>query len=180
MTSAQKDPKTHNDSEACLQFESGMVSVFAELADLFGNPRSHGQIYGLLFSSSEPLTMEDIARRTGISMGSVSVGLRALENFGAITRDNSERFAHYSARLELKTLIDGFIHNRLVPKLEKSNTTLKDLAGLLDTMTPENAQQAAFRLQRVTQWHTRASQFLPLAEKILLSASKILGKPGGR
>ena len=51
MTAAQKNPKTHNDSEACLQFESGMVSVFAELADLFGNPRSHGQIYGLLFSS---------------------------------------------------------------------------------------------------------------------------------
>lgn len=144
-----------------------MVFVFAELADLFGNPRSHGQIYGLLFSSPEPLTMEEIARRTGISIGSVSVGLRVLENFGAVTRDNSERFALYSARLELKTLIDGFIRNRLVPKLEKSNAALEDLAGLLKNMPPAEAKEAGFRLQRVTQWHDRASFFLPLAEKLM-------------
>lgn len=178
-TSAQNIPSVESAGNARAQFDAGMAFVFAELADLFGNPRSHGQIYGALFSSPEALTMEEIARRTGISLGSVSIGLRALENFGAVTRDNSERFARYSARLELKTLIDGFIHNRLIPKLEKSNATLEELANLLESMPPGEAQEARFRLQRVTQWHTRATRFLPVAEKVLQSASKLLPKAYG-
>ena len=156
---------THSDARD--RFESGMIDIFSELADLFGNPRSHGQIYGLLFSSPRPLTMEDITGRIGISMGSVSLGLRALESLGAVERHTGSRFALYSAKLELKTLVNGFMRHRLIPRLEKSNSTLKDLSALLDLMPPEEAKEAGFRLQRVTQWHARASQFLPLAEKLL-------------
>ena len=172
-SSAPKASATRaSDENVRAQFEEGMVSVFAELADLFGNPRSHGQIYGLLFSSPEPLAMEEIAKRIGISLGSASLGLRTLENLGVIERNNGARVALYTARLELKNLINGFIRNRLIPRLEKSNTTLANLAGVIPGMRPEEAKEAAFRLQRVTQWHTRAARFLPLAEKILQSASK--------
>jgi DNA-binding transcriptional regulator GbsR (MarR family) len=151
------------------RFESGMIDIFSELADLFGNPRSHGQIYGILFCSPDPLTMEEITGRIGISMGSVSLGLRALESLGAVERHTGSRFALYSAKLELKTLINGFIRNRLIPRLEKSNATLQALASLLDHMPHGEAKEAGFRLQRVTKWHTRATQFLPLAEKLLSS-----------
>ena len=161
------------------RFEQGLISVFSELADLFGNPRSHGQIYGLLFSSPVPLIMEEITNRIGISMGSVSIGLRALEELGAVERQVNGKFGVYTARLELKTLISGFVRQRLVPRLEKSNGTLKELASLIDQMPDTEAKEAEFRLKRVTQWHTRAAQFLPLAEKLLQSASKLTPKGGG-
>lgn len=158
---------TPTDSDVWQDFEQGLISVFSELADLFGNPRSHGQVYGILFSSPVPLTMEEIANRIGISMGSVSLGLRALEELGAVERHANGRFGVYTARLELKTLISGFVRQRLIPRMEKSNGTLKELSALIDQMPAEEAKEAKFRLQRVTQWHTRAAQFLPLAEKIL-------------
>lgn len=165
------------ESEARIRFEKGLVEVFAELADLFGNPRSHGQIYGLLFSSPTPLTMEDIANRVGISLGSVSLGLRALESLGAVDRDASGRFALYSARLELKTLVNGFISQRLVPRLQNSQATLESLKIYLNDMPPAEFAQANARLQRVTQWHARAAQFLPLAEKLIRSTSLLTSKP---
>ena len=149
------------------KFEQGLISVFSELADLFGNPRSHGQVYGILFSSPVPLTMEEITKRIGISMGSVSIGLRALEELGAVERHANGKFGVYTAKLELKTLISGFVRQRLVPRLEKSHGTLKELAGLIGQMPAGEAGEAEFRLHRVTQWHTRAKQFLPLAEKLL-------------
>ncbi|MCX6972670.1 MAG: hypothetical protein NTV93_21305 [Verrucomicrobia bacterium] len=155
------------DSEVWQDFEQGLISVFSELADLFGNPRSHGQVYGILFSSPVPLTMEEITNRIGLSMGSVSIGLRALEELGAVERQVSGKFGVYTAKLELKTLISGFVRQRLVPRLEKSNGTLKELSSLIDQMPEEQAKEAGYRLKRVTQWHTRASQFLPLAEKLL-------------
>lgn len=161
------------------KFEQGLISVFSELADLFGNPRSHGQVYGILFSSPVPLTMEEITNRIGISMGSVSIGLRALEELGAVERHVNGKFGVYTAKLELKTLISGFVRQRLVPRLEKSNATLKELSPLIDQMPAGESTEAGFRLQRVTQWHTRAAHFLPLAEKILQSASKLTSKGGG-
>jgi DNA-binding transcriptional regulator GbsR (MarR family) len=164
------------DTAARQKFEQGLIFVFAELADLFGNPRSHGQVYGILFSSPVPLTMEEITNRIGISMGSVSIGLRALEELGAVERQVNGKFGVYTAKLELKTLISGFVRQRLVPRLEKSNATLKELSPLIDQMPAGEAKEAGFRLQRVTQWHARAAQFLPLAEKILQSASKFTSK----
>ena len=149
------------------KFEQGLISVFSELADLFGNPRSHGQVYGILFSSHLPLTMEEITNRIGISMASVSLGFRALEELGAVERHVNGKFGVYTAKLELKTLISGFVRQRLVPRLEKSNVTLKELSSLVDQMPAGEAREAGFRLHRVTQWHTRAKQFLPLAEKLL-------------
>jgi len=159
------------ESQARARFEKGLVEVFAELADLFGNPRSHGQIYGILFSSPDPLTMEEISNRVGISLGSASLGLRALESLGAIEREPRGRFAFYSARLELKTLINGFISQRLIPRLQNSQSTLESLKGLLQDMAETEATEAEWRLKRVTQWHARAARFLPLAEKILQSGN---------
>lgn len=166
-------------SAAHQQFEEGLVEVFAELADLFGNPRSHGQIYGLLFSSSSPLSMDEITDGLEISKGSVSQGLRALEELGAVERHANGRFGLYSAKLELKTLVAGFVRQRLIPRLEKSNATLKKLGELLPSMPEEEAKDAEWRLERVAQWHARAAWFLPLAEKLLQSVPKSVSRNGG-
>ena len=55
------------DSALMAAYEEGLVAVFADLAEMFGNPRSYGQIYGLLFAREAPLTMEEIAWRLDIS-----------------------------------------------------------------------------------------------------------------
>jgi DNA-binding transcriptional regulator GbsR (MarR family) len=153
-------------------FEDTMVEVFSELADLFGNPRSHGQIYGILFASPEPLTMDAIAARLGISKGSASQGLRALETLGVIDRDTSTRTSTYAARLELKLLISGFVRQRLMPRLDSSQALLDTLKPLLPSLPAEHAGDYQLRLKRVTQWHDRALRFLPLAQKLLDTAAK--------
>lgn len=152
-------------------FEDTLVEVFSELADLFGNPRSHGQIYGILFASPAPLTMQAVADRLRISKGSASQGLRALETLGAVQRHTTHPAATYSARLELKLLISGFVRQRLHPRLHTSKARLHTLRPLLAQLpdTPDYT----LRLRRVTQWHDRALQVLPLAQRLLDSASKL-------
>jgi DNA-binding transcriptional regulator GbsR (MarR family) len=163
-------PTAHADPAApTAQFTDGLVDVFSDLADLFGNPRSVGAIYGLLFSSADTLTMDEIAQRLDVSKGSVSQGLRTLEEFGAIERhvQDGERTARYSAKHQLKPLLAGFVRQRLLPRLEASSTRLLGLESLLQEMPSEQAREAAWRLERVTQWHDKARTFLPLARKIL-------------
>ncbi|MCS7008362.1 MAG: hypothetical protein NZL93_00305, partial [Chthoniobacterales bacterium] len=105
------------------ELETVLPEVFADLADVFGNPPSHGLVFGLLFASSEALAQEQIAERLGLSMGAVSMALRALEGFGAVERlsnNGSRAHATYTANRNLRPLVVGFVHNRLRPKLEAS------------------------------------------------------------
>jgi DNA-binding transcriptional regulator GbsR (MarR family) len=156
-------------------YESGLVEIFADLAELFGNPKSYGQIYGLLFASEEPLSMEEIAQRLDISQGSTSQGLRQLEAFGAVVkaRHNGSRQALYTAKLEMKLLISGFLKERVIPRLESTEARVKALRASLSSHSLKSQTQvsslssARFRLDRVAKWHRSARTILPLARKIL-------------
>jgi HTH-type transcriptional regulator, glycine betaine synthesis regulator len=164
MTSADSDP---NAAQCVLERE--FVSIFSDLADLFGNPRSHGAIYGLLFSSERPLSMEEIVTRLEISKGSASQGLRQLEELGAISRarEDGERSHTYVARIELKPLIAGFLQKRLTPRLASTAGRLQQLEKLLPALPSSMRPTARLRLKRITKWHKRAHAFLPLAQKLL-------------
>lgn len=61
-----------------------MVGVFSDLVGLLGLPKSLGEIYGFIFASAEPPTFAEIEHKLGLSKGSVSQGLRALRELGAI------------------------------------------------------------------------------------------------
>ena len=151
-------------------YESGLVDIFADLAELFGNPKSYGQIYGLLFASEAPMSMEEIAQRLDISQGSTSQGLRQLEAFGAVIkeRNNGSRQALYTAKLEMKLLISGFLKERVIPRLESTESRIKALRAALNSHRSSlNSSAARFRLDRVAKWHRSARTILPIARKIL-------------
>jgi len=158
-----------NAPAASLQRE--LVTIFSDLAELFGNPRSHGAIYGLLFASEVPLSMDDIIQQLAISKGSASQGLRQLEELGAVFREkeNGGRSHLYAAKLELKPLLAGFVSKRLVPGLSGSAERLKNLQSLVPDLPRESQPAARLRLHRISKWHKRATLFLPLAKKFLQS-----------
>ena len=167
------------DSILTADYESGLVAVFADLAELFGNPKSYGEIFGLLFAHEEPLTMEEIAQRLDISQGSISQGLRQLESFGAVVkeRNNGTRQALYTAKLEMKLLIAGFLKERVIPRLESTEARVKALRTSLNShpsslnssfrSQPSSLTSMRFRLNRLAKWHRSARTLLPIARKIL-------------
>lgn len=160
-------------------YESGLVAIFADLAELFGNPKSYGEIFGLLFAHEEPLTMEEIAQRLEISQGSISQGLRQLESFGAVVKERNDgtRQALYTAKLEMKLLIAGFLKERVIPRLESTEARVKALRTSLNShpsslnssfrSQPSSLASMRFRLNRLAKWHRSARTLLPIARKIL-------------
>ena len=58
-------------SETLSQLEAEVIEIFVRAAQLIGLPKSYGEIYGLLFLSAEPLSMDQIMRRLSISLGSI-------------------------------------------------------------------------------------------------------------
>ena len=163
--------KASSINEANHRYEDAVVGIFADLAELFGNPRSYGAIYGILFANEAPLNLETISKRIDISQGSTSQGLRLLESFGAVVRDKpaEARFALFSAKLEMKVLIAGFLKERAIPRLASTEERVKNLQNALPALPA--CDSARYRLERLAKWHRSARTFLPLIQKVLGSGN---------
>jgi len=64
--------------------EVEVIQLFVQFSRAVGQPRSIAEIYGLLFVSPVPLTLDDLAERLELSKGSASQGLKYLRELGAV------------------------------------------------------------------------------------------------
>ena len=167
--SDSRSPRAAASSDALLEIQLGMAGIFADLADLLGNPSSLGSIYGLLFASPNPLSMEEIVERLGISTGTASQGLRRLAELDAITPEKAdgERVTRYTAKLELRPFVSAFLNQQLLPRLKKSSERLEELVSLNQDLPSETKRELKMRMDRAAKWHRRAMTFLPIVRRFL-------------
>ena len=155
--------------------QSGVIGIFEDAARILGLPKSLGGIYGLLFISKEPLSLDDVMARLDISKGSASQGLRFLRNLGAVNPvpRNGERREYFTAVVELKQLAAGFIKSELEPQigsgLEKSQNVGANLKSLMNEGAVEGdlAVHLGERIEKLNQWHRRAHWVLPFIARFL-------------
>lgn len=150
--------------------QSQVVAFFVDGVKVLGLPRSLGEIYGLLFISPIPLSLDDLVRQLGISKGSASQGLRTLRALGAVRESagNGERRTYYEPAVELKRLVGGFIREQVRPHLDSGKSKLQLLQETAK-LTEDPAEREFFndRISRLEAWMKRGGQVLPMLQKIL-------------
>ncbi len=153
--------------------ERQMVEFFVDGVRVLGMPPSIGEIYGLLFVSRDPLSLDDLVHRLRISKGSASQGLRTLKSLGAVReadehRGGVERRTYYEPAVELKRLVGGFIKEQVRPHLDSGQSKIKHLAATARQVNdPELQLFLSDRVDRLDQWLRRASRVLPILQKVL-------------
>lgn len=169
-------PPVREDEEEIREFPSlgpvevQVIQVFVDGVKVLGFPRSIGEIYGLLFISPDPLSLDDLVQRLGISKGSASQGLRALKGLGAVREIpvESSRRSHYQADTELKRLVGGFIREQVRPHLESGQSKigrLLDTAG--DEQDPDQREFVRERVKQLERWIDKGRIVLPILQKVL-------------
>lgn len=152
------------------EFEARVIELFCDGVRLLGLPKSIGEIYGLLFVSQDPLSLDDLVQRLGISKGSVSQGLRSLRELGAVREVKMPvgRRVYYEPDVELKQLAGGFIKEQVRPHLESGESKLDKLRLMVREM-PGDAKSDFYtgRLERLGGWTKRARFVLPFIQRFL-------------
>lgn len=159
-------------SPAADEFSRECVEFFGEAVQLLGlGPPSVGEIYGLLYASSEPLSFSDIFERLDISKGSASQGLNLLHSLGAVHTavpvDANGRREYFSPELSLRKLLRGVLDERVGPLTNKSAGRLARLRELADGT---GGRMRKFRLSRVQQletWRRRLKAVMPVLGTLL-------------
>ena len=173
-----KDESTErrDDVDDLAEVRADVVAIFEDAARMLGLPKSVGGIYGLLFVSSEGLSLDDVVTRLNVSKGSASQGLRLLRTLGAVrpvARDG-ERREFFVAEVELKQLVAGFIRSELEPQIdrgsERSELVRERFAELklaASSSDDEEFEHLEERVERLSRWHRRAKFVLPFIARFL-------------
>ncbi len=150
--------------------ERQVVDFFVDGVKVLGLPRSIGEIYGLLFVSREPLSLDDLVTALGISKGSASQGLRTLKGLGAIreVQVGTERRTYFVAAVELKRLVGGFIREQIRPHLESGRSKIGRLEEAAKReIDPARREFLGERLGRLEHWLKSGGRVLPVIQKLL-------------
>ena len=74
--------------------------------------KAGGQIYALLFLSDEPLSLDEISKRLGISKSNVSINIRLLEDFSLVRKvwvKGSRKDFYAAERVYPKKVVGDFL-----------------------------------------------------------------------
>lgn len=142
-----------------------MAAYFCRLADTFGLPQSVALLYHTLFIAEQPICFNEIARLSGLSKGSTSMGLRALERMRAveIVFVPNDRNTYYRAELSLRRVAAAFLKESLLPGIEAGGRMLEVAPAAEDSPLPEVLKT---RLSSLRKWHEASLGLLPLLAEL--------------
>ena len=155
-------PVSKNGTHSLDEFQHECVDFFVNAAAALSVPRSVGEIYGLLFSTEEPLSLDDLTARLHMSRGAAHEGLRWLRGIGAarVVYIPRVRKEHFVAEVSLRQLAGGYLRDRLEPHLDKGRDRLRQLGQAVGT-TPESEAFQRGRLNQVSSWYKFLQRAVP-------------------
>jgi DNA-binding transcriptional regulator GbsR (MarR family) len=148
-------------------FQLESVALFIHIFGALSLPRSIGEIYGLLFSTPDPLSLDDVQDRLQLSRGSASEGLRWLRSLGAVNQVYLPgiRKEHFTAETSLRKLASGYLRDRIDPHLENGPSRLSALESSIDPASP-TAHFEKSRLGQIAGWYKFFGKVLPLIKAL--------------
>ena len=160
-------PNTEPTSAGNLEVES--IDFFVRMMSILGLPRSVGEIYGLLYFNSKPLSMDLISSRLNISIGSASQGLKTLRALKAVrtTYIPGDRRDHYSAESEFRRLFSTFLRDEIMPHLESAEDRIRKMDDEIASLQVEEKDFFNIRIEKLKRLTKASKRLLPLLAKLL-------------
>lgn len=152
-----------------------LIAAVGNLCRRLGLPRTVGQIYGLLYLSPQPLSLEEIAEGLGISKASASTGTRQLLALGAIKKVwvPGNRRDLFEAIPEIGALLRNAYREIVKPYLDAAQHRVEEVVASLERereqrcLEPEEFAFCQKRLEALARFQKNFQSVAPLLEKLL-------------
>lgn len=119
-----------------------MVEAAGHTTQSLGAGRVLGQIFAYLFFCREPQSLDDLTTALGISKGSASMGVRQLEQWGALERVwiKGDRKDYYRAKETIGKIIKNAMLDLAGKRMENSSTLLNEVETELKSRIKEGEE----------------------------------------
>lgn len=125
----------------------GRISAF------WGLGKMMGQMFGLLYLSPVPLTLDEVCEELSVSKGHVSTTMRGLERLGMAHRSwrRGDRKDYYQAETDLWKVVRGILQEREKREFDQALSSVSDSLRILGQQVPDSNPDKQFYLTRTRQ-----------------------------
>jgi len=146
-----------------------LIQVCVSVGQWLGMPRSVGEIFGFIFTSTTPVTFDQIVEGLGVSNGSASHGLRYLRRMGAIevSYHARDRRDFFQAQTELRNVVTGFMAESILFHLRGVGERLRTLSEHNEKSDNPKSKVLLDRIGILQSWNEQAREALTAALETL-------------
>jgi len=121
---------------------SRLVEAAGHASQSLGIGRVMGQIFAYLYLSREAQSLDALTSALGISKGSASMGVRQLEQWGALEKIwvKGDRKDYYKARDSFGGIIKNVIRDLAGKRIESSSLLLNEIEKILKEKGQKNGK----------------------------------------
>lgn len=165
------------------------VSAWGNMGSAWGISRTMAEVHALLFIVGEPMCTDDIMARLQISRGNASMSLRALLDWGIVSRTfkKGDRKEYFQAEQDVWAMFRAIVRERMKREVDPLLVTLHEIRDdkALKGVPDDRARQTAKRLDDLLDFfqtaETVSQRFVSPAGRGLQVAASILKRlPGAR
>lgn len=132
-----------------------IIDALGRVTEFWGFSRVMGQLYGLLYLSPSPMTLDAMAAGLAISKGSASINIRALARWNMVRTVwvKGDRKDYYEAETDFWKIVRGVMKEREKKEFDQAlaavDGVLKEMESMPKTKRPEEASFMIERLRKL-------------------------------
>ena len=122
----------------------------SQISRFWGFPKGMGAIFGVLYLSPTPLSLDEIVQETGLTKGAISTEIRALARMGLVHRSSrlGDRKDYYEAEADFYAAIRSILKERQNSEFDRAIRSVRDTLAALENNWVEN-EEWNFAYERV-------------------------------
>lgn len=115
------------------QIKETFTGALSQISRFWGFPPGMGAVFGVLYLASEPLSLDEIVRRSSLTKGAVSTDVRALARMGLVHRSSriGDRKDYYVAETDFYRAVRAILGERQNAEFSRSIQAVRDTLGQL-------------------------------------------------
>lgn len=133
------------------QIKQSFVEGMSGISQFWGLPKGVGAIFGVLYLSADPLSLDELVTQTGLTKGAISTNVRALARMGLIhpVHRLSDRKDYYQAETDFYKAIRAILKERQNSEFDRAVASVRKTLEKLETAPGAPDAERAFLIERV-------------------------------
>lgn len=136
---------------ALISARDHFIQGISRITHFWGLPKAMGAIYGAIYLSPVPLTLDELVEQVSISKGAVSTNVRSLERLGMIHKHFKvgDRKDYYDAETDFWKIVKGILREREKNEFALALRTVSESLKIVQKANLKSSEVADFYQDRI-------------------------------
>ena len=115
-------------TQSLIAIKKDFTEGLSQISRFWGFPKGMGAIFGVLYLSPTPLSLDEIVQETGLTKGAVSIEIRALARMGLVHRSSTlgDRKDYYEAEADFYAAVRSILKERQNSEFDRAVRSVKE------------------------------------------------------